>query len=111
MKTVNTLSAQNTSVLVAKANKPRSADTYYASIFVSGTFGNGTVSLQGSPDGGTTKITLADANGDAMTFTANGMKNVSLGCANKISEELEIYASIATATSPAISIAVFDNKG
>jgi hypothetical protein len=48
-------------------------------VFAYGTFGGGTVALEASPDGGTTWVTVQDVAGAAVSFTANGNKNVSLG--------------------------------
>jgi hypothetical protein len=47
------------------------------SVQVTGTFGaGGSVSIQGSNDGGTTWATLSDPLGNALTFTAAGLKQV-----------------------------------
>lgn len=47
------------------------------SIQVVGTFGTGgSVSLKGSNDGGTTWATLTDPAGNAITFTATGIKQI-----------------------------------
>lgn len=44
---------------------------------VTGTFGSGgSVTIQGSNDGGTTWATLTDPLGNALTFTAAGMKQI-----------------------------------
>ena len=106
-----TLSAQNTQVLVCKVHKPRKLDTYFVSILASGTFGSGTVTLNASVDGGSTLIPLKDALGNAATLTAAGNVNLSLGTPNAVDDVLGIYASIATATNPSISINAFDNIG
>ena len=45
-------------------------------IHVFGTFESATVTIQGSNDGGTTYTTLADPNGNALTFSANGMETI-----------------------------------
>lgn len=53
--------------------------SYYQdrTIQVVGTFGaGGSVSLQGSNDGGTTWATLTDPLGNALTFTATGLKQI-----------------------------------
>jgi hypothetical protein len=47
------------------------------SIQITGTFGaGGSVSLQGSNDGGTTWVTLTDQAGSALTFTSAGLRQV-----------------------------------
>jgi hypothetical protein len=44
---------------------------------VIGTFGSGgSISIQGSNDGGTTWVTLTDPLGNALTFTSAGMKQI-----------------------------------
>lgn len=46
-------------------------------IQITGTFGTGgSVSLQGSNDGGTTWVTLTDQAGSALTFTSAGLRQV-----------------------------------
>lgn len=110
MKVINSLTAQNTRIELLKVHKPRSLDFYYASIFVFGTFGGGTVSIQASPDNGTTFITLNNEAGTAATFTANGMMNLKTGVNDKLEGDLILYASIATATNPSLTVTVFDNR-
>lgn len=47
------------------------------SVQVKGTFGaGGTVVIEGSNDGGTTYVTLADQAGAALSFTAAGIKQI-----------------------------------
>jgi len=47
------------------------------SVQVTGTFGAaGSVSIQGSNDGGTTFATMNDANGNALTFTSGAIKQI-----------------------------------
>jgi hypothetical protein len=50
---------------------------YDRTIQITGTFGSGgSVSIQGSNDGGTTWVTLTDPLGNALTFTSAGMKQI-----------------------------------
>lgn len=107
----NSLTAQNTSTKICHVHKPRYADFYFISILASGDFGGGTVTLQGSVDGGTTKIPLKDALGNAATLAAAGNVNLTLGVPNTNTVHFDIYASIGTATTPSISITAFDNLG
>lgn len=54
-----------------------SADYQDRTVQVTGTFGTGgSVTIQGSNDGGTTWATLTDPLGNALTFTAAGMKQI-----------------------------------
>ena len=80
------------------------------SVYVFGTFGSGTVTLQASPDGGTTFIDIPDAIGSSITFTANGMTNFELyGNADIDSDEqVIIRLALAGATSPSITYIVND---
>jgi hypothetical protein len=53
------------------------ADYQDRTVQITGTFGTGgSVSIQGSNDGGTTWATLTDPLGNALTFTAAGMKQI-----------------------------------
>lgn len=104
-----TLSAQNTSVLICRANKPRHANNYFISIFATGTFGTGTVTFEGSVDGGTTKAPLKDNGGAVASLTAAGNVNIELGNSDALQDTLSIYATIATATDPSLAITAYDN--
>ena len=105
------LSAQNTSVLLCNIHKPRAHDEWFANVMVTGSFGSGTVTLQASFDGGTTKIPLVqDGTATAAALTAAGTVNLRSGVPTKLGGNLTLYASIATATNPSISIIVADNN-
>lgn len=52
------------------------ADFMDRSVQVLGTFGGGTVVIQGSNDGGATWATLTDLQGNALSFSAAGLKRV-----------------------------------
>lgn len=54
----------------------RYTDYQDRSVQVLGTFGGGTVTMQGSNDGGTTWATLTDPLGNNLAFTAAGMKQI-----------------------------------
>lgn len=65
-------------------------------------FGGGTVTLQASPDAGTTWITLT-INGDPATFTANDVKMV-----DRLGVGMRVRATLTGSTSPvALSAALF----
>lgn len=106
-----TISAQNTSVYVCDVHKPRSSNQWVGTAIATGTFGTGTVTWQGSVDGGSTKFDLRDiSTGTAAALTANGMNNLRLGGPDTQFDTLKIYATIATATNPSIAITVYDNR-
>jgi hypothetical protein len=105
-----TISAQNTSVKVANIGVRNNANNWFANIMATGTFGTGTVSFQISPDGGVTKFTLnQDGTTTAASLTAAGCINVATGYIRN-NEQLELYATIGTATNPSIAITVVDNQ-
>lgn len=52
------------------------ADFQDRTVQVFGTFGSGTVVIQGSNDDGTTWATLTDPLGNALSFTSAGMKQI-----------------------------------
>lgn len=57
--------------------QPESPQQYYRrSVQVTGTFGGGTILIEGSDDGGTTWSTLSDYQGIALSFTAAGIKPI-----------------------------------
>ncbi len=105
-----TLAAQNTSVFVCNVNRPRNQPAWYATASATGDFGSGTVTWQGSIDGGSTKFDLRDdSTGTVAALTAAGMNNLRLCSPAVNSETLQVYATIAPATNPNISLAIHDN--
>lgn len=52
------------------------ADFADRSVQVTGTFGGGTLTMQGSNDGGTTWASLTDPQGNAIAFTAAGKEQI-----------------------------------
>lgn len=109
MKSTTALTT-NTSVQIGEAIRTVGSDIYEATIFVTGTFGGGTVVIQASPDNGTTKVTLKDTTGTVVSVTANDVYNVRLGNANKNGDSIKLYATMSGSTSPTVSVAVFDNR-
>jgi len=91
----------------------RRADTnnWQATAFVRGTFGSGTVVLQFSPDGGTTKITGKDWTGTALSATAASMFVLQpMGNGSHNDHFITVYATISGSTNPAITVELFDNR-
>jgi hypothetical protein len=81
-----------------------------ATVFVYGTFGSGTLKLQASPDGGTTKIDLPNLSGTAISVTANGIYNIQLGNGNALGADIILYAVLTGATNPSLTVAIYDNR-
>lgn len=96
-------------VLLADVVKAAGKDRYFATVSVFGsTFGSGTVTMKYSPDGGTTKLDITDTAGNALTFTANGGRNIELAFGAG-STPLKIYASMGSSTSPNVNVYLDDN--
>lgn len=98
--------------LLTKIKKPRHADHYSATVFIYGSsFGSGTVTIQLSPDGGTTKITAKDSSGSDVTAAANSSFVLPVAGNGSDSDEfISLYANLNGSTSPSITIDVFDNR-
>jgi len=106
--TTNITSATTTEITTAR--KSRDVPYYFATIFVTGTFGGTTVTLQASPDGGTTKVTLNDPlTGTAYSLTANGAIDIKLGAGGTNSDQIRLYAVTTGGAGININANVFDN--
>lgn len=79
-----------------------------SSVWLSGTFGSGTITLKASIDDGTTKIALKDLTGTAVTVTANDIVPLDTMGWGAPSEEIILYASMSGATNPDVDIALYD---
>ena len=74
-------------------------------------FGSGTVTLQASPDSGTTFFDILDQTGTAITFTADGFANFELqgnSDASKVGEQVVIRLALTGSTSPTIKYIIDD---
>lgn len=96
---------------IAMVVKPHNATTYNATICVSGTFGGGTVTLQLSPDNGTTKIPLKDQSGSVWSATANDVIEIEIGNSSHNSDNPILYATNAGGVGVNMTVTVFDNVG
>jgi hypothetical protein len=106
-----TFTADATLQKVMTVKIPGTATEWFANSYVYGTFGGGTVTLFASPDGGTTKIALKDAiSGNAISVaTTAAMNTIRLGSGSKNDDNIIIYATLASSTNPALTLAIFDN--
>jgi len=93
---------------LGKFYNPRRDNPPRGTVYVFGTFGGGTVTLQSSPDGGTTFIDVPDSTGAATTLTANGMVNFELF--SDAEEPIELNLNLAGATAPSLTYVLFDSK-
>ena len=93
------------STFIGKAQSPDRLYTAYLSI--SGTFGSGTVTVQTSADGGTTKLDLEDA-GSAITATADKNLNIQIPATSFSDDAAEVYLTVSGSSSPDIDVVVID---
>lgn len=102
------------SVKICSVSRGTEMDAYEVTVFAvdggGNGFGSGTVTIQASPDGGTTKVTLKDVGGTTVSITADDVYNIRLGYAGKLGEEIDIYATMSGSTSPTVDIVAFDNR-
>jgi len=93
-----------------KVISPREYAGYGVTLFAKGTeFDGGTITIQVSPDGGTTKFTAKDTNGADVTFTANGYTNILLGNGAKNGEHITVFADLSGASGSAdVEVIAFD---
>lgn len=105
---------QDASVALCEVHRTVGLDIFEATVLVYGTggnnFGSGTVTLQASPDGGTTKINLRDVAGTLVNIVDNDAYNIRLGNGNSLGDSITLYATMAGATSPSVQVDVFDNR-
>jgi hypothetical protein len=99
-----TINANGTTDLGYAGRVPRNG-RYLGTVFVSGNFGGGTLKLQASADGGTTKFDIPDQSGNVVSFTAQAMRNLELGTGG-----INLYAVLSGATSPSITVTVADDN-
>jgi hypothetical protein len=109
-----TISADGT-VAVCNVHKPNGLDFWRASVYITGAggnnFGSGTVTLQSSPDGGTTKVTMKNLSGTTYSATSNDSVNLSLGSGATNSDAIKVYAVMTGSTNPSVTVTVKDNLG
>lgn len=108
-KYTTTFAADGTAFL-CNVVKPRNLPIWQATVYIYGTFGGGTVALQSSPNGGTTKLALKDFSGTAFTATADDNIPIQLGTGDKNSDRVKLYAVLTGSTAPSITIDVLDNN-
>ena len=75
-------------------------------------FGSGTVTLQASPDGGTTFIDIPDAGGTAVTFTADGVSNFEIYANGDLTtgKVVQLRLAVSGSTSPTIRYIIDDAR-
>ena len=105
------LSAQNTNVYICDVVKDRGFDTWFGQGTASGTFGSGTVTFNLSYDNGVTLFPLnQDGTSTAAALTAVGVVNLRCAGMSNNNAPVKIYASIATATNPVLTVRIQDNR-
>lgn len=105
------LAAENTSAYVFTVHKPRNgSDCCTFTVGVYGDFGTGTVTINVSPDGGTTLLPLAPINGSSPSITANGAYTFKVGNGDKLNDAPKIFVAIGAATNPDLDVVAWDNN-
>lgn len=99
----------NTANYICDVNRRRDSQQWFASINAYGTFGSGTVTIQVSPDGGTTKYDVPNQAGTSTIFTANSIQNIELGNSDGLTNP-KLYATMSGATNPSVVVEVWDNR-
>lgn len=87
------------------------ADFWEADVFTSGTFGGTTVTLQVSPDGGTTKFPVNTTAGTAYSLTAAGYGRIRFaGSSQNNTGNLVLYVRTAGGAGASINVVIVDNR-
>ena len=111
MKHTRTITTNDSDTLLCPVVGRKGSDGYTATIVVTGTFGSGTIALKLSVDGGTTKVSLKDQNGDAIAITANDAVQIPvMGFGAELDGAPLLYASLSGATNPSLTVTVLDNR-
>lgn len=97
------------STQLAVIQRRKDAPRWMGTVSLSGTFGSGTYTLQWSPDGGTTKISIPDANGTT-GYTAATVLNLDLGNGSHLTDSPILYVLCAGSTNPSVTVTLFDNR-
>ncbi len=80
-------------------------------IYVSGTFDGGTMIIQSSPDGGTTKFDEKDLSGSVYSITAQDSFDLSpVPAGDHICQDIEYYAVLSGAGSPSITVRFYAER-
>ncbi len=104
------ISADSTVLIATVATPKKGSENWKGTEFFQGSFGGGTITLQTSPDGGTTKIPETNLSGSAFSLTSAGSVEVDLGTANTTATQILLYAVMTGSTSPTVTATVFDNQ-
>lgn len=104
------LAADGTAV-IATLDRRRDSNNWNGTFFIHGTFGSGTLVIQASPDGGTTKVALKDFTGNAISATSAAVFNSQpMGNTNINTKQITLYAVLSGSTNPVLSVDLFDNR-
>lgn len=98
------------SVKICSVGRGTGKDAYEVTVFAYGSFGSGTVTIQASPDAGTTKVTLKDVAGSTVSITTPDVYNIRTGFAGINGQEIELYATMSGSTTPSVTVDAFDNR-
>lgn len=106
-----TLTTASPTAYICDVIRRREADNWSGTAYITGTFGSGTVAIQGSSDAGVTKATLKnDAGSDVSTNADAALNFRHNGNANINGESPKLYATITGSTGATVTVVVYDNR-
>lgn len=107
-----TFAADASLTKIMTIGRNRNLKTWFGTVAVYGTFGSGTITMFMSPDGGTTKVAVTKDNNSVAigTLNAAAVFNLEFGNGDSNTDKIILYATLAGATNPALTVAVFDNQ-
>lgn len=97
--------------LLGRIRSARGLSGFGGSVYVKINSGSGTVKIQTSPDGGTTKYTVKDTGGVEIETSSNAFFNFVHGVPNSNSDFIDIYADLSSGSNADIDVILFDTIG
>lgn len=110
MKSSVSLSGTTQNAFLCDVVRPRHSDAFLGTLVVTISSGTGTVALQVSPDGGTTKVPVKDSSGLSISTTSSAQFNFIMGNGDKISNPPKLYADLSGGSSAVVTVTLFDNR-
>jgi len=84
--------------------------SWFATFFVTGTFGGTSVNWQWSPDSGVTFLPLTDLSGTAVVSTAADSFNSQFGTSKNNSDHPQLYVNLVSGSGINLNVGFFDNQ-
>ena len=111
MKFIQNITADGSYPICQIDRRRSDSNNWQATVFMTGTFGGGTCTIELSPDQGTTLIPAKDWIGNAIDATSNAVFTTQpVGNGNHLEDFVTLYAVMSGSTSPSMNVTVFDNR-